>query len=629
MAFGTPDKVINGTSYYNFTHKDGRTAQAAESEVQNFLNQGYTLNNGYTSYAGGGITTGATTGAAVGAGAVKPATGAIGGGVVGTGTAPVKPTPTTPAAPPAPATPTQSTESLVLGRPVKAAPAGSVAIRDYLSQKGYAVGYDPATKSVTVNGTPLTTDFLPNVNGVLYANQAWLDNWVNDTFNKPGGVVQNPYGSGIIQTPSADTGFTPPSQLNQNVSATQEDTTQSTAPVLGDIVNEVIRQTGIDPTQGFNPSRRQQINDLISGIPKFDPSQLPNDPRYKAALKNVETNITNMMARRGIAGGTIPIEEYAKQAGELEAKMYGILYDEYIQNANMIFQQAEFLNDLDQQDYQIYKDNINNFYKMVELSYQELTRKYQEEDRQIKKQRDRVEDLGYVDNEASAILGLPVGTLSSTARQRSEELEDYIKKQEIDLEYDIKAKKSEALLKTSELTASQQLKEQQGQAKAAVVQRMASMSPTQMLAYLTALDPQIIEAMGGDAYERLWTYVQSLIGREIDDQRAAESRAQANEEKRKKAEETANDKKFPLTPSQIVTQAQKMFAEVDENTKAKKWKASEIIDWLSSVTADEDDLPALINSVPGLSDAYEKEIRRNADPQWNTDWKNQKWSVGG
>ena len=42
--------------------------------------------------------------------------------------------------------------------------------------------------------------------------------------------------------------------------------------------------------------------------------------------------------------------------------------------------------------------------------------------------------MGYVDNKAAAVLGVPTGTLSKTARERAEAMEDYIKKQSIDIE---------------------------------------------------------------------------------------------------------------------------------------------------------------------------------------------------
>jgi hypothetical protein len=42
--------------------------------------------------------------------------------------------------------------------------------------------------------------------------------------------------------------------------------------------------------------------------------------------------------------------------------------------------------------------------------------------------------LGYVDNEAALTLGIPAGTKSQAARERAEQMEDYITKQALDLE---------------------------------------------------------------------------------------------------------------------------------------------------------------------------------------------------
>ena len=47
---------------------------------------------------------------------------------------------------------------------------------------------------------------------------------------------------------------------------------------------------------------------------------------------------------------------------------------------------------------------------------------------------DRVNLLGFVNNQDSITLGVPVGTLSENARKKAEDMEDYIRKQELDLE---------------------------------------------------------------------------------------------------------------------------------------------------------------------------------------------------
>ena len=109
-------------------------------------------------------------------------------------------------------------------------------------------------------------------------------------------------------------------------------------------------------------------------------------------------------------------------------------------------------NDLNQQEYQKYQDEINvavTQYEMELTSYQndidlaEKAFKYEmdqysnqiEESRiEIEDAWDRTQTLGYVSNQDASILGLEPGTLSEDARKSEDELQTYIKKQEIDLD---------------------------------------------------------------------------------------------------------------------------------------------------------------------------------------------------
>jgi hypothetical protein len=89
---------------------------------------------------------------------------------------------------------------------------------------------------------------------------------------------------------------------------------------------------------------------------------------------------------------------------------------------------------LEDADFQKYQYQVEQSWKQFDAETANFQLALDKKKMDIQNALDRVEMLGYVDNKAAAVLGVPTGTLSKTARERAEAMEDYIKKQSIDLE---------------------------------------------------------------------------------------------------------------------------------------------------------------------------------------------------
>lgn len=89
---------------------------------------------------------------------------------------------------------------------------------------------------------------------------------------------------------------------------------------------------------------------------------------------------------------------------------------------------------LGDRDFEQFKNMTENTWRRFEYEYNAYTDSLSFKNNEINKAMDRVNLLGFVNNQDSITLGVPVGTLSENARKRAEDMEEYIRKQELDLE---------------------------------------------------------------------------------------------------------------------------------------------------------------------------------------------------
>lgn len=171
----------------------------------------------------------------------------------------------------------------------------------------------------------------------------------------------------------------------------------------------------------------QMLTQLNNGF-QYDPTQ---DEGLKVATEYAANSTLQSLAGSGVLNSSATAERVARVVSELipqyEEKAYGRWTDYLGQLADT----AQLVMNYDAQQFEYWKDAKD--------------REFQEKQFAYKKQQDalenawkRVDELGYVDNEASAILGVPVGTLSGEARLAKEQREFELRKmrEQAQIEYE-------------------------------------------------------------------------------------------------------------------------------------------------------------------------------------------------
>lgn len=124
-------------------------------------------------------------------------------------------------------------------------------------------------------------------------------------------------------------------------------------------------------------------------------------------------------------------------------------YNQYRDSISDKRQLFDMVMTLEGQDFEKYKFTVDQTWKQFDTEVQRFNSVLDQKRQQISDALDRTNMLGYVDNEASSLLGVAAGTLSQGARERAEkmldyaqqqqmEIESYAKKKAIDYNYDMK-----------------------------------------------------------------------------------------------------------------------------------------------------------------------------------------------
>lgn len=216
-----------------------------------------------------------------------------------------------------------------------------------------------------------------------------------------------------------------------------------------------------------------ETQNLLKGIfasqsEKFD-YVAENDPLVKAARANVEKAVMDMTNKRGFAFGSgtqdMINQEMAKVAPQFEDIARGEHADflnRQLNLANVIMQweqmqfdrskdqiqllttKLEFFNKLSDRDFNIFKAMLDqrNTNRSIYLEQQkwEFQKKIQEQQNAL----DRLENLGYVDEEASIVLGVPIGTSSKWVKQMAMEQANKLELLQKENEYNIKKQQLDA-----------------------------------------------------------------------------------------------------------------------------------------------------------------------------------------
>jgi flagellum-specific peptidoglycan hydrolase FlgJ len=278
-------------------------------------------------------------------------------------------------------------------------------VRASLERAGFKVDYNNKTGEIMVNNSPVD----PKLYGFVLKNdrfygQPEVINSLIDKFKKPM-VYDSQY----------------------------DDENQSILDEMNDFQQPIT-----------DPAIAEYMQNLIPNMQKdftYDPG---TDPIFQAAMGTALNNINEDAAATGTMFGT-GRQERATRAGMEMANQYrqqayqefsdqqnrllnlantlitwdDMQYQRGMDKLEIIGKKADFINQLDTNEFNTFKlmwENMNNG-KMMALEEQSIA--IAQKSSEIESAYARIDALGYVDNEASKILGIPVGTEAGWAKQEA------------------------------------------------------------------------------------------------------------------------------------------------------------------------------------------------------------------
>ena len=197
----------------------------------------------------------------------------------------------------------------------------------------------------------------------------------------------------------------------------------------------------------------QMITELNQGF-QYDPNE---DEALKVATEYAANSTLQSLAGSGVLNSTATSERVARIVSELIPTYEEKAHDRYLDYLNQLANTAQIVMDYDSQQFQVWKD-------AKDREFQEKEFEYQKQQDAIDNAWKRVDELGYVDNSASAILGVAVGTLSGEARLAKEQREFELQKMREQAQIEYQNNKALAELKNQlDLEANKQLAQYQHQ----------------------------------------------------------------------------------------------------------------------------------------------------------------------
>ena len=179
--------------------------------------------------------------------------------------------------------------------------------------------------------------------------------------------------------------------------------------------------------------------DTINGLISEMLAQMNNGFQYNpqddqalhVATEYAANSTLQSLAGSGVLNSSSTAERVARIVSELIPQYEEKAHDRWIEYLGQLADTAQIVMSYDSQQFEYWKDAKDREFQEKEFAYQ----KQQDE---LENAWKRVDELGYVDNEASTILGVPVGTLSGEARLAKEQQEFELQKmrEQLQIQYE-------------------------------------------------------------------------------------------------------------------------------------------------------------------------------------------------
>lgn len=210
------------------------------------------------------------------------------------------------------------------------------------------------------------------------------------------------------------------------------------------------------------PEAKAYMNTMFEQQTKKFDYDIEQDPLVAAAKAQVQKSIMDMANKRGFAYGSYESDIVKQQMQKLEGQFEQMAYDnnsDYLNRqlglANTIMKwekiqfdrsknsiellktKLEFFNRLDEREFNVFKIMLAQRNTQRTLAMQEKKFELQRQSQETNQALTRLENLGYVDSQASIVLGFPVGAkakwVQQAAIQHQNKLETMAKENEFNI----------------------------------------------------------------------------------------------------------------------------------------------------------------------------------------------------
>lgn len=176
------------------------------------------------------------------------------------------------------------------------------------------------------------------------------------------------------------------------------------------------------------------VNGIIDELLTAKFTYNPNDDEALLRAQQYATNtVYESMNSKGILDSTMTSAIVTKTVNELIPVYEKMAKEEFYKNIDRLQTMANFIMNIDDRQYERWANQVQ-----LKLDYYEAKRE------EVAYQWERVENLGYVDNEASIILGVAPGTMSPSMRKAIQEADQEATSQYNKLLTDIKLAQAKA-----------------------------------------------------------------------------------------------------------------------------------------------------------------------------------------
>lgn len=191
----------------------------------------------------------------------------------------------------------------------------------------------------------------------------------------------------------------------------------------------------------------QMISNMNNGF-EYDPTK---DSSLKVATEYSANATLQSLAGSGVLNSSATAERVARIVSELIPQYEEKAHNRWIEYLGQLADTAQLVMNFDNQQFQYWKD-------AKDREFQEKEFEYNKEQKELENAWKRVDELGYVDNKASTILGVKVGTLSASAREAKEQREFELAKMREQYQLEYQNNKAIAELKNAlQLSADMQM----------------------------------------------------------------------------------------------------------------------------------------------------------------------------